>query len=71
MGDCSKLQIESYARQIGSYAISIRPGVASCGVPTHNPSTSARRDRLDEVERNLDIQAMVARAVEGARIVAV
>ena len=66
----NKLQIERYARQIGSYAISIRPGVASCGVPTHNPSTSARRDRLDEVENVLDIQAMVRRAVENARIVA-
>jgi thiamine biosynthesis protein ThiI len=66
----NKLQIERYARQIGSYTISIRPGVASCGVPTHNPSTSARRDRLDEVEMTLDIQAMVRRAVENARIVA-
>jgi thiamine biosynthesis protein ThiI len=66
----NKLQIERYARQIGSYAISIRPGVASCGVPTHNPSTSARRERLDEVETALDIQAMVTHAVESARIVA-
>jgi thiamine biosynthesis protein ThiI len=66
----NKLQIERYARQIGSYAISIRPGVASCGVPTRNPSTSARRGRLDEVEIALDIQAMVRRAVENARIVA-
>jgi len=66
----NKLQIERYARQIGSYAISIRPGVASCGVPTHNPSTSARRERLNEVETALDIQTMVTRAVESARIVA-
>jgi thiamine biosynthesis protein ThiI len=65
----NKLQIEGYARQIGSYAISIRPGVASCGVPTRNPSTSARRDRLDEVEIALDLRAMVTRAVENARIV--
>jgi thiamine biosynthesis protein ThiI len=66
----NKLQIERYARQIGSYAISIRPGVAGCGVPTHNPSTSARRERLDEVETALDIQTMVTRAVENVRIVA-
>jgi len=64
----NKLQIVNYARQIGSYTISIRPGVASCGVPTRNPSTSARPDRLDEVEAALDIKGMVGRAVENARI---
>ena len=42
----NKLQIERYAKKIGTYPISIRPGVASCGVPTRNPSTSAKRDRL-------------------------
>jgi thiamine biosynthesis protein ThiI len=65
----NKLQIERYAKWIGTYEISIRPGVASCGVPTNNPSTAARRDRLDEIERSLDTQAMVTRAVENARLV--
>ena len=64
----NKLQIERYAKQIGTYPISIRPGVASCGVPTNNPSTSAKRDRLSDIETALDIQAMVKRAIEGARI---
>jgi thiamine biosynthesis protein ThiI len=66
----NKLQIERYAKDLGTYEISIRPGVASCGVPTNNPSTSARRDRLSEVEEALNIQVMVKRAVESARIVA-
>jgi thiamine biosynthesis protein ThiI len=65
----NKLQIERYARKIGTYEISIRPGVASCGVPTSNPSTSAKRDRLNEIEGALDIQAMVRRAVENARVI--
>jgi thiamine biosynthesis protein ThiI len=65
----NKLQIERYARRIGTYDISIRPGVASCGVPTNNPSTSGRRDRLNEIEMALDIQVMVRRAVENARLV--
>jgi thiamine biosynthesis protein ThiI len=65
----NKLQIEGYAKAIGTYPISIRPGVASCGVPTNNPSTSARRERLDEIEKRLDIQGMMNRAVEGARII--
>ena len=67
----NKLQIERYAKQIGTYQISIRPGVASCGVPTSNPSTSAKRDRLNEIETALDTHAMVSRAVENARIVTV
>jgi thiamine biosynthesis protein ThiI len=65
----NKLQIERYAKKIGTYEISIRPGVASCGVPTNNPSTSAKRDRLNEIEAALDTQAMVRRAVENARII--
>ena len=65
----NKGQIERYAKAIGSYKISIRPGVASCGVPTNNPSTSAKRDRLTEVEEALDIDSMVARALETARVI--
>ena len=65
----NKSQIERYAKAIGSYKISIRPGVASCGVPTNNPSTSAKRDRLTEVEEALDIDSMVARALETARVI--
>ncbi len=64
----NKLKIEQYAKKIGTYPISIRPGVATCGVPTDNPSTSARRDRLTEVETVLDVEAMVKRDVEEARI---
>jgi thiamine biosynthesis protein ThiI len=64
----NKLKIEQYAKKIGTYQISIRPGVATCGVPTDNPSTSARRDRLKEVETALDVDAMVKRDLEDARI---
>jgi thiamine biosynthesis protein ThiI len=64
----NKLQIERYAKSIGTYEISIRPGVASCGVPTNNPSTAAKRDVLDEIEGCLDTRAMVTRAIENARL---
>jgi thiamine biosynthesis protein ThiI len=67
----NKLQIERYARKIGTYPISIRPGVATCGVPTDNPSTSARRDRLTEVETALDLDTMVKRDLENARILTI
>jgi len=64
----NKLQIVKYAKTIGTYEISIRPGVASCGVPTSNPSTSAKRDQLTEIEQALDVQDMVRRAIANARI---
>jgi thiamine biosynthesis protein ThiI len=67
----NKLQIEKFARQIGTYEISIRPGVSTCGVPTSNPSTNARRVRLDEIEKALDMELMVKRAVENARIITI
>lgn len=66
----NKLQIVEYAKKIGTYEISIRPGVASCGVPTDNPSTSARRNRLTEIEAALDLESMVRRAIDNARIIA-
>lgn len=67
----NKLQIEQCARRIGTYSISIRPGVATCGVPTNNPSTSARRERLKEAESALDLEAMIARDLRDARIVTI
>ena len=65
----NKLQIERYAKRISTYEISIRPGVASCGVPTNNPSTSAKRDQLNEIEKALDLDSMVNRAIENARTI--
>jgi thiamine biosynthesis protein ThiI len=65
----NKLEIERYARKIGTYPLSIRPGVATCGVPTDNPSTAARRDRLMEVETALNLESMVKRDLDNARIV--
>ena len=63
----NKLDIERYAKQIGTYEISIRPGVATCGVPTCNPSTNARKAKLEEVEADLNTSSMVDRAVKSAR----
>ena len=63
----NKLQIEQYAKRLGTYEISIRPGVATCGVPTQNPSTNARKIKLEEVEANLDIKSMVQRGFDNRR----
>jgi thiamine biosynthesis protein ThiI len=67
----NKLQIERCARQIGTYPISIRPGVATCGVPTDNPSTSAKRERLKEAELALDLDGMVKRDLQEARVMTI
>lgn len=67
----NKLQIEQYARKIETYEISIRPGVSTCGVPTQNPSTNAKRVRLEEAEMKLDLQSMVDRAIRSSRIILV
>ena len=67
----NKEQIVAYAKEIGTYEISIRPGVASCGVPTNNPSTSAKRSQLAEVEEALDMDGMVSRDVENARVISI
>jgi len=67
----NKMQIEQCARKIGTYPISIRPGVATCGVPTDNPSTSAKRDRLREAEEALRVDKMVTRDLEHARLVTI
>lgn len=67
----NKQQIVTYAKEIGTYEISIRPGVASCGVPTNNPSTSAKKNQLADVEAALDIEGMVSRDVENARVISI
>lgn len=67
----NKLQIEKYAKLIGTYEISIRPGVSSCGVPTNNPSTNAKRLKLEEIEKALNLESMIKRAVDNARVVTV
>jgi thiamine biosynthesis protein ThiI len=64
----NKSQIVKFAKELGTYELSIRPGVASCGVPTDNPSTSARKVQLAEIESALDVESMVKRDLQNARI---
>jgi len=64
----NKLDIERYAKNIKTFEISTKPGVATCGVPTRNPSTSARRIRLEEAEARLDLSSMVDNALKNARV---
>jgi len=64
----NKLDIERHAKCIGTFEISTKPGVATCGVPTRNPSTNARRIRLEEAEARLDLPSMISNACKNARV---
>lgn len=64
----NKLDIERYAKNIKTFEISTKPGVATCGVPTRNPSTSARRISLEEAEARLDLLSIVDNALMNARV---
>lgn len=63
-----KLDIMNLARKIGSYDISILPYEDCCTVFTpKNPVTHPNLDRMRKAERVLDIDAMVAEAVENTQ----
>jgi thiamine biosynthesis protein ThiI len=65
----NKLNIERHAKSIRTFEISTKPGVATCGVPTRNPSTSARREILEKVEAYLDLPSLVDNAFKNARVI--
>jgi adenylyl- and sulfurtransferase ThiI len=64
----NKQDIERYARELGTFTLSTSPGVASCGIPTREPRTKARFGEVHSAESALNIQAMIARAIERAEI---
>ncbi|MCK5560771.1 MAG: hypothetical protein KAJ51_09270, partial [Thermoplasmata archaeon] len=62
-----KLEIEAVAKKIGTYEISIRPGLC-CTIVPKKPSTNATLDRILEEEKKVDIQSMVQESIENAII---
>lgn len=67
----NKDEIERLARTIGTFEISISPGVAACGVPTRRPRTHSHAEEVAGSEANLDLDHMVARALDHAEILEV
>jgi thiamine biosynthesis protein ThiI len=59
----NKTEIEMIARRIGTFEISTRPGVCTCGVETRKPRTKATREEIDEAEKQLDIEELVNAAL--------
>jgi len=64
----NKDEIERLARSIGTFLISIRPGVAACGIPTRKPRTHSRPEEITESESKLNLDHMVKRALDHAEI---
>lgn len=67
----NKDEIERLAKTIGTFEISIRPGVAACGVPTRKPRTHSHAEEVAESEANLDMDRMVARAFDHGEVLEV
>jgi len=65
-----KTEITDLARHIGTYEISIRPYEDCCSlfVPAH-PKTRPSPREAEEAERRLDVQALVAGAVDATEVV--
>ena len=64
-----KLEITGIAEKIGTYETSILPYEDCCTVFTpRHPVTKPRLDTMPDAERKLDIEALVAEAVENTRV---
>jgi thiamine biosynthesis protein ThiI len=64
-----KEEIITTARQLGTFEISIVPDQDSCTLFTpRHPETHAQRHTIDEVEKTLPVDTMVADAVSAAAV---
>ena len=62
-----KLEIEGIAKRIGTYSISILPGMC-CDVVPRRPSTYSRLDVVLKEEQNVDIEGLVEEAVQAMEV---
>jgi thiamine biosynthesis protein ThiI len=59
-----KVEIERVAKSIGTYEISIAPGLC-CTIAPKKPSTYARREDAEDEEENVDIEQLADAEAEG------
>lgn len=62
-----KVEIEEIAKRIGTYEISISPGLC-CTIVPDKPATQARLKAILEEEEKIDVESIVEDAVKGAEI---
>lgn len=67
-----KAEIVALARRIGTYDISILPYEDCCTLfAPKNPVTRARRDRVEQLERRLDVEGLIAAALSQTEVFSV
>lgn len=64
-----KQEIIEIARKIGTYEISILPGLC-CTIVPKQPSTAAKLDAVTSEEQKVDIDALVEKSLEGMYVLA-
>lgn len=63
-----KIEIENFAREYGTYEISILPGMC-CSMAPKFPSTNAAITRIKLEETNLNLTVLVENSVKNAKII--
>jgi thiamine biosynthesis protein ThiI len=59
-----KQEIVDYAKKIGTYELSIEPYKDCCSIVSANPRTRARRERVLELEKTMDIEGVIEKTLE-------
>lgn len=62
-----KVEIERIAKEIGTFDISISPGLC-CTIVPNKPATQARLKAIIEEESKLDMDSLVEQAIKGAEV---
>jgi len=63
-----KVEVERLARRIGTYTISTSPGLCCSGPPRH-PATHPKKELVEEAEKSLPIEEMVAKDLLESKII--
>ena len=63
-----KVEVERIAKEMGTYEISIMPGMC-CTIVPEVPATQARLEQVLEEEKKMDIGALLEKSIKGAEIV--
>jgi len=66
----NKTEVESQAREIGTFDASTKPA-SCCSGPPPKPRTRARLEEVHEAEKRLNIEAMVERGLKSSKVLMV
>ena len=66
----NKTEVESRAREIGTFDASTKPA-SCCSGPPSKPRTRARLEEVHEAEKRLNIEGMVERGLKGSKVLMV